>query len=127
MSGIVLDAGALLAVEQNDRRLWGVLKLAARQRTSVIVPSTVVAQVWRGGRGQANLGRAFDQCVIAPFDPLARKVGILCGKTGTRDICDAHVALVAAATADVLYTSDPDDLERLLEACGGRSPVIVHC
>ena len=127
MSGVVLDAGALVALERNDRAMWAVLKLAARRMTPVIVPCTVVAHAWRGGRGQANLGRALDHCVLAPFDPLARRVGELCGRTRTRDICDAHVALVASAIADTLYTSDPDDLGRLLAACGGRKPVVVRC
>jgi hypothetical protein len=43
--------------------------------------------------------------------------------TRTADICDAHVALVASGESDVLYTSDPDDLQRLLRACG-RAPAL---
>jgi hypothetical protein len=57
---------------------------------------------------------------------MARKVGELCGKTRTADLCDAHVALVAATHGDVLYTSDTHDLRRLLAACA-RSPKIVRC
>jgi len=70
---------------------------------------------------------ALRHCVIASFDDVAREVGELCGRTRTTDICDAHVALVAAARADVLYTSDPRDLRRLLVACGKRLPLIVRC
>jgi len=87
----------------------------------------VVAQVWRGSRSQANLARALDQCVIAAFDPLARRIGELCGRTKTNDVCDAHVAMVAVAVADVLYTSDPTDLRRLIAACHSRTPTIVRC
>ncbi|HTQ07737.1 MAG TPA: PIN domain-containing protein [Polyangiaceae bacterium] len=126
MSVVVFDAGALIAVERNDRELWATLKLLARNGDDVLVPSTVVAQVWRGTRSQARLGSALGFCVIVPFDPLARKVGELCGRTRTTDICDAHVALVAAHGADVLYTSDERDLRRLLAACG-RSPTVVRC
>lgn len=71
------------------------------------------------------LARALRYCVVASFDALAHRVGELCGRTDTSDICDAHVALVAAQ-ADVLYTSDPADLRRLLAACD-RTPLIVHC
>ena len=127
MSGIVLDAGALIALERDDRAMWAVLKLAAIRRTAVIVPTTVVAQVWRGTRAQANLARALGQCVSAAFDPLAHQVGALCGRTRTTDVCDAHVALVATAGAEVLYTSDPDDLRRLVAACRAGAPTIVSC
>ena len=98
---IVLDAGALLALERREQRMWTVLKVAARRRDDVLVPSTVVAQVWRGTRRQATLARALDQCIIAAFDVMAREVGLLCGRTRTTDICDAHVALVATQAGDV--------------------------
>ncbi|MBV9949587.1 MAG: hypothetical protein JOZ69_22285 [Myxococcales bacterium] len=54
-------------------------------------------------------------------------MGVLCGATRTADVCDAQVALVAAAHGDVLYTSDPRDLRKLLRACSRRMPVIVPC
>lgn len=127
MSGIVFDAGALIALERNDRAMWAVLKLAAIRRIEVIVPTTVVAQVWRGTRDQANLARALDQCVHAAFDPLARRVGELCGRTRTTDVCDAHVALVATAGAAPVYTSDPRDLRRLIAACNAGKPTILVC
>jgi hypothetical protein len=126
VSGIVLDAGALIALERNDRSLWATLKLAASTDVDVVVPSTALAQIWRGTPSQARLSKALQFCVVASFDALARSVGELCGETGTSDIFDAHVALVAAARADTLYTSDPADMRRLLAACE-RAPVIVRC
>jgi predicted nucleic acid-binding protein len=127
MSGIVLDAGALIALERNDRPMWTALKLATRRDEDVLVPSTVVAQVWRGTAGQALLSMALAHCVVSPFDPLARRIGELCGRTRTKDVCDAHVALIAALHGDTLYTSDPADLRRLIAACGRRRPSIVNC
>jgi predicted nucleic acid-binding protein len=127
VSQCVLDAGALIALERNDRTMWAALKLAARTGDDVLVPSTVLAQVWRGTTAQAQLARALQQCALARFDPLAKEVGRLCAKTGTRDICDAHVALVAASGAQALYTSDPDDMRLLLRAAGKHRVVIVRC
>jgi predicted nucleic acid-binding protein len=124
---VVLDAGALIALERNDRSLWAVLRLAALDGTDVLVPSTVVGQVWRGTTKQAMLSRALQYCVLASFDAVVREVGELCGRTRTNDICDAHVALVAATRGDALYTSDPDDMRRLIPACGRRRPTIVRC
>jgi predicted nucleic acid-binding protein len=125
---IVLDSGALIALEHDDRPLWAALKLAGLASTDVLVPSTCLAQVWRGTARQARLGRALQHCLVAAFDPLAREVGELCGRTRTTDICDAHVALVAARQGDVLYTSDPRDLRRLLAAIGGeRAVAVIRC
>jgi hypothetical protein len=127
LSRLVLDAGALIALERNDRRLWAALKLAALSGDDVLVPATAMAQVWRGTASQARLASALQHCVIASFDAVARDVGELCGRAKTRDICDAHVAIVAATRGDVLYTSDPGDMRRLLSVLGGRSPTIATC
>jgi rRNA-processing protein FCF1 len=127
VNAIVLDAGALIALERNDRGIWAALKLAVTQGADVIVPSTVLAQVWRGESRQAQLAKALQHCIMASLDPLARKVGELCGSSRTTDICDAHVAIVASMHADLLYTSDPHDLRRLLLAYGSRRPMIVRC
>jgi hypothetical protein len=124
---IVFDAGALIALERNDRSVWGALRLAALANADVLVPSAALAQVWRGLASQAQLSRALNYCVVSSFDAVARAVGELCGRARTRDICDAHVAIVAATQGDVLYTSDPADLRRLIAAFGKRRPIIVRC
>lgn len=127
MSGVVLDAGALVALERNDRAMWAALKLSALRTVTVWVPTTALAQVWRRRSSQARLAAALAQCVLAGFDEHARAVGELCGRAKTSDPCDAHVAIVAATVGDVLYTSDVGDMRRLLAAYGRRSPVLVRC
>jgi hypothetical protein len=125
--GVVLDAGALIALGRNDRSIWAALKLAVSQGSDVIVPSTALAQVWRGTGAQAQLAKALQFCVVASFDSVARSVGELCGRSKTNDICDAHVALVASSHGEFLYTSDVQDMKRLLATCGERRPAIVRC
>jgi hypothetical protein len=127
MNPIVLDAGALIALERNDRAMWSALKLAAIAGTDVLVPSAALAQVWRAKASQVHLSRALNHCVIASFDTIARAVGELCGRARISDVCDAQVAIVASAHADVLYTSDPADMRRLLQLLGARRPMIVRC
>jgi len=124
---IVLDAGALIALERNSRPVWAALRLAALRSEDVVVPSTALAQVWRGRASQALLARALEHCVVASFDVVARAVGELLGKSATHDICDAHVAIVAMRQGDALYTSDPDDMRRLLASMRGRKPALVRC
>ncbi len=127
MSGTVLDSGALIALERNDRALWAALKLAALNSSEVLVPSTALAQVWRGTPAQARLSRALQYCVVASFDNVAFEVGELCGRTRTTDICDAHVAITAANRCDVLYTSDPRHMTSLLAALETTGAAIVRC
>jgi hypothetical protein len=127
VTSIVLDCGALIALERKDRAMWADLRAVAMREGEAVVPSTALAQAWRGVASQALLARALRECAIAAFDPLARAVGELCGRTRTKDVCDAHVAIVAAIRGDVLYTSDPADMARLLSAIGGRRPTIVRC
>jgi predicted nucleic acid-binding protein len=127
VSAVVLDTGALIALERNDRALWAALRLSATSGEDVIVPSTALAQAWRGTPAQAQLARALQHCFIASFDALARAVGELCGRARTKDICDAHVALVAAARGGVLYTSDVKDMRHLLAVHGKKVPRLIRC
>jgi len=127
VSRTVLDSGALIALERNDRVIWAALKLAASRIEDVLVPSTALAQVWCGSRAQAQLAKALQHCLIASFDDVARAVGELCGRTRSADICDAHVAIIASNQGDVLYTSDPEDMRRLVAAYGRRRPAILRC
>ena len=70
MKRLVFDSGGLIALERRNRALWADLASVALRKGEVIVPSTALAQAWRGGRSQALLARALRHCVIAPFDPL---------------------------------------------------------
>jgi hypothetical protein len=127
MNSIVLDSGALIALERDDRALWSVLKLAALSSSEIVVPSTVLAQVSRDLPSLALLSRALNLCEIATFDNLARDIGKLCGKTNSADICDAHVAIVSSRRGDLLYTSDSQDLKRLIAALGHGRLRIIAC
>lgn len=118
-SVLVLDAGALIAIGRDDRGTAVLLESAARRGARVVVPASALAQVWRDGARQARLARFLK--VRRPSEanldaPTARVVGALCGATGTRDIVDAHVVVVARTQESrqaTILTSDPDDLRRL--------------
>ena len=115
VSGVVLDAGALIALERRDRRIVRLLELAVASGQAIDVPTGVVAQVWRGGERQALLARflASDGITFADLDLVtARAVGELVAGAGGSDIVDAHVALVALRSGRAVITSDPDDIAR---------------
>ncbi len=116
MSGLTLDAGALIAFERNDRRVVARIVRAMKRRTPLAVPAGVVGQVWRDGRRQHRLARLLgsDVVTIEPLDDArARAAGQLCGAAGTRDVIDASVVLCARARGQGVLTSDATDLHRL--------------
>jgi hypothetical protein len=114
----LLDAGALIAVDRRDRKVLARLDVAQREGVPVRTGATVVAQVWRDGSQQANLARLLAGVDVLPLtSDQARRVGELLGATGTTDVVDAHVA-VLAEPADRVLTSDEEDVKRLLQARG---------
>jgi len=112
---LILDAGALIAIDRRDRRVGAMLRVAQRDGLSVRSSAAVVAQVWRDRARQAPLAMMLRGIQILSIDEIVGKqVGELLGRTKSSDIVDGHVALMAA-TGDVVATSDPGDIERLLD------------
>ena len=124
---MVLDAGALIALERNDRHMWARLEAAADADLDVVVPSGALAQVWRGTANQARLGQALNKTRLGLFDPIARTAGELCQATGTSDPIDAAVVLNATGTTSVIVTSGPTDIRRLVRALPAElgSPIAI--
>ena len=115
-SGIVLDAGALIALDRGDKRMIALLQRALAQGRMFRVPAGVVGQAWRNGRVQATLARFLrsEEVQIIPLDEqLARSCGELCGATNSPDVIDASVVILAKERRDPIVTSDPNDLRRL--------------
>ena len=113
VKGLTLDTGALLALERGDSRVRALLRRTLETGLPLSVPAGVVAQAWRGGPRQARVARLLaDPTVhVAPLDDTtARAVGLLCGRSGHRDIVDVHVALLAEEQGHTVVTSDPEDL-----------------
>ena len=116
MTDVVLDAGALIGFERNDRRIVAILTRAVERDRALVVPAGVVAQVWRDGGRQTRLARLLgsSRCEIVSLDDRqARAVGQLCGATATSDVVDASIVVVANDREARVLTSDPDDLRRL--------------
>lgn len=115
-AGIVLDAGALIALDRGDKRMIALLQRALAQNRKCRVPAGVVGQAWRDGRVQATLARFLrsEEVEIVPLDEhLARACGELCGAAHSPDMIDASVVILARERQDPIITSDPNDLRRL--------------
>jgi len=116
VNGIVFDAGGLIALERNDRRVFSILDTALEDGDRIIVPATALAQVIRNPARQVRLWRMiqFDKTEVIPLDgSQAQALGALLAPTSTSDITDAHVVICARTAGYAIITSDPLDLKRL--------------
>ena len=110
---ITFDAGALIAIERRSRRMQALLEEIDRRDWQVAVPAGAVAQAWRGGPRQVRIAALLgdERTEVVPLeDPVARAVGLLCGRSGHADVVDVSVALCARQRNLHIVTSDPDDL-----------------
>lgn len=124
MSSLVLDAGALIAVERHERSMWALLTEARERGTETIVPTSALAQAWRGGPRSAPISRLLEACTLDGLDvDRAQQVGLRLGAREMADVPDAHVVCCAVERGAAVATSDADDMRALAEP-GERTTVI---
>jgi hypothetical protein len=119
MPGVTLDAGGLIALDRNDRRVVVLLARASETGARVTVPASALAQAIRAPDGQARLSRLIRQPTTDVIDlgrVDASSVGRLLAASGTSDIADAHVVICARRADQPVVTSDPGDLHQLAPA-----------
>ena len=113
---LVLDAGALIAVERGDRATAALIEVGRQDGRGIIVPAGVIAQTWRKGPRQVRVARLLNanEVSVEPLtDVAARAAGILCGAADTTDVVDASVVIVARRYKAIVISSDRADLLRL--------------
>jgi hypothetical protein len=122
---LVLDAGALIALERHDRAMWRRLKAALVGHDVPVTHGGIVGQAWRGrGPQQALLATALSALDIHPLDErLGRGAGELLALARRRDVIDAALVLLAR-DGDHIATSDPDDIEPLARASGRHVEIV---
>ena len=116
VTGLVLDAGGLIALERRDRRAYLLMEQVFREKATVVVPATALSQVLRDPSRQVPLVRLLQlqQTEVVPLDRRhAKEVGLLLARSGRSDIADAHVIVCAQERSFPILTSDPNDLARL--------------
>ena len=122
---LVLDSGALIALERNERAMWRRLKATHLAGRVPVSHAGVVGQAWRGrGPRQALLAKALAATDIRPLDEaLGRAAGEPLAIARRHDVIDAALVLLAS-DGDHIVTSDPDDLEPLARASGRHVDLI---
>lgn len=110
---LVLDAGALIAYEDDDRTVRAFLERASRTGVNVRTTTGAVAQVWRNGARQARLTLLLQGLLEVELTrDRARRVGTLLSRAGRRDVIDGSI-IDAAVDGDEILTTDPDDITAL--------------
>ena len=116
MNGITCDAGGLIALDRNDRRVIALLARTIERGMRITIPATALAQAIRNPARQVRLSRLIRQSctdLIALDGPNATAVGLLLARTATADIVDAHVVVCAQRADQPVLTSDSVDLRRI--------------
>lgn len=126
---VVLDAEALVALAGRPSRrsleVRAALRAAARLRREVVVPTVILAELYRGSRHNSLV----DSCLsretgirVRDTDrSLARLVGgvLAAAQAGSELLADAHVIAAAVELGGGLaLTVDVEDLGRLAAAYG---------
>ena len=116
---LLLDAGALIAIERDDRDVVALIKLELGAGRAPRTHGGIVGQVWRGGSGrQARLARLLPGVEIAALDSqLGRSAGMLLKTSKSSDVIDAALVALAGDGDDIL-TSDVKDIHLLAVAAG---------
>jgi hypothetical protein len=116
VSGVTFDAGGLIALDRNDRRVLALVARAAERGMRITIPATALAQAIRNPARQARLSRLIRQAgtdLMALHGPDATAVGLLLAATATADVVDAHVVVCARRAGQAVVTSDAADLRRI--------------
>ncbi|MGA2924466.1 MAG: twitching motility protein PilT [Solirubrobacteraceae bacterium] len=126
MSALILDAGALIAIDRDDPTMIARLRVAHSTGLELRTTGIVVAEAWRdpGGR-QSNLARVLKAVdVRAVDDRLGRTAGVLLVHAGRGQAADATIVAIAVA-GDRIVTSDTGDIDGLVQASGRRIDVLA--
>jgi hypothetical protein len=123
---LVLDSGALIALEKNDRAMWRRLKAALLANSVPVSHGGIVGQAWRGGSPrQALLARALAGIDLRPLvEALGRAAGNLLARAGGVDVIDAAL-VVLADDGDDIVTSDPEAIESLAVRLGRHVELLL--
>lgn len=124
---IILDTGALIAIENKKRVVVDALRAALKYDYQVIIPDVAYVE-WQVGAAQ-GLGKAISRGteIVGPSKEAATNAARALRTLGLSNahLPDAIVAAIAFEHGGILYTGDRGDMERLFAVWNGRPPDIV--
>jgi len=125
--GLTFDTGALIALERSHHHMRKVVDAAFALDVRIVVPAVVVAEWWRAGireKERAKILRAVEVELVTDY--VVRLVGEALSLVSGVQTIDALVMASASLREDeVVYTSDPKDLEALRAAVPRFSQIAI--
>jgi hypothetical protein len=116
LKGLVLDAGALIALERGNRWAISLMRVAVADGGRLIVPASALAQVIRDPARQYEIWKLATDKKTSVVDlglHEATLIGALLARARSSDVVDAHVVLCGQSFQMPVMTSDPKDLAEL--------------
>src|SRR6478736_4602062 len=124
MKAVVYDAGVLIAADRSKRRVWAEHRVRLEAGLVPLVPAPVVAQASRSPK-QAQMRRLLRGCEVVPFDEAAaHAAGSLLGKTRTKDVVDASVAVLSIRHRADVISDAAEDIQRLLSVARAKVSIM---
>lgn len=120
---MILDAGVLISIDRREPAVNLLTKTTDEDDEDLHTSEAVVAQVWRDGARQARLAAFLQTVEIHPLED-GRAVGRILRASGTTDVVDAHLALLARDLDDDIVTGDVDDLTQIVDGLSLRVAVL---
>lgn len=123
---MILDAGVLIAIDRGTETGKTLLANVDRLAVSLHTTVAVAAQVWRNGSRQARFVRVLRAMTLHPFlSAEVAQVGEALRRSGTADVVDAHLYVVAERIGHDILTSDVDDFASLRIAAAPNAPRVL--
>jgi predicted nucleic acid-binding protein len=116
--GLTFDTGALIGLERSRHLMRKVYDVAVNHDVRITVPSVVVAEWWRAGEKEKDRARILRSVVVEPIsDFVARLAGVALTFARRAQTIDALVMASASQRPnEIVYTSDPEDLQVLRDS-----------
>jgi predicted nucleic acid-binding protein len=113
--GLTFDTGALIGLERARHSMRKVYDTAISSGVPITVPAVVVAEWWRQGRKEKERATILRSVIVEPVSlAVARLAGVALTLLPSAQTIDAIVVASAAYRGgEIIYTSDPEDLQAL--------------
>ncbi len=126
---LTFDTGALIGLERTRHHMRKVYDVASTHGVRITVPSVVVAEWWRAGRKEKERATILRSVMVEPVsDYIARLAGVALTLVPAAQTIDAIVmACACQRPGEIVYTSDPDDLETLRRGVPEFASIRIEC
>jgi predicted nucleic acid-binding protein len=126
--GLTFDTGALIGLERSRHYMRKVYDVAVSHDVRITVPSVVVAEWWRAGEKEKERARILRSVAVESIsDLVARLAGVALTLAPRAHTIDAIVMASASQRSDeIVYTSDPRDLQMLRDCVPQFSSIRIE-